>query len=145
MKNPFIPIEERPQNTVDKLLAKIQEKQENCVHDFYLIEPIPLKKSRVKNVYILFEDPAYMMGLSRRRWKWLDVSLLRCIKCNKEKKINITITCPHCLGKLKMGKISPDRKKYFGEEYMAFETRLYSGSNCKFMGVADEWGIKIGG
>jgi len=135
-KRVCIPIEERELNQVDKLKTQIKEIQENCKHDWKLINKPELRKSLVPGVFVGKTEPGGMAP----------EMILICTKCSQRLETSIISRCPYCLSPMREGGLYTvendgtfSRKKYFGREYLYYAIRLHHCTKCDFWTASDEW------
>ncbi len=130
MKKIWVSLGDRKLNKVDKWLIKIKNIRENCSHNFRLLVPIPLKESKIKGVFVVYDaetSPHYFERFTAR-----------CLKCSEEINFTLKRLCPRCLGEIIEGGLL-SREEYLGKKWQRYVPRLYSCSKCKFKGIADEW------
>ena len=138
-KKDCIPIEERKQNEVDELKARIKKIQEDCQHDWRFTKKPELRKSFVPGVFI--GNMTTPSGMSYPT----EISLA-CMKCSKKLVASITAICPLCLGSMDKGGLytvendgKSSREKYFGEYLAYYAIRIYHCNNCGCAVASDEW------
>ena len=117
-----VPVKQGVLNEVDRLTDKIRLIKESCSHDYRFTGPVYLRESLEKGVYILY-DASFPSTLRPKH-------VLKCQKCSEETELNITKTCPHCLGEMK-----EDKRK----GYIYFSTFPYHCVKCGFKGVVNVW------
>lgn len=121
----------RPLNRVDVLLKQIAEIQEKCGHNFKLTGEMIFKKSKVADVYIVYDAQSSGSSLLSESFS------VKCLKCSYQRELEIK-ECPKCLGHVTKGKMEI-REKYFSQRYLFYEARLKQCDQCNFKMVADEW------
>ena len=122
-------------NEVDSLERQMKEIQDNCEHDWKLVEKPELIKSLVPGVFIGRREPGGFAS---------EMTLI-CTKCSKRLKTSIISRCPYCLSPMREGFLQiteggiSSRKRYFGREYLYYVIRLHHCTKCEFRTASDEW------
>jgi hypothetical protein len=67
VRRQIVPISEREENEVDRLLRQNKGIRDSCKHDFRLLEKPNLKKSKVTDVFVVYdaESSFLVKGTSR--------------------------------------------------------------------------------
>ena len=131
-------LEEREQNEVDLLKARISEIQSACAHEFVLARKPRLVKSLVPGVYV--GKVAAREGLPPINRSDIRM-ILRCRKCSAVEEASILNACPLCLNSMVRDRClgAGSREKYFGESYSYYEISLSHCSNCDFVIAFDQF------
>ena len=121
---------------IKKLQAEISKIQNNCSHDFEVVNKLKLQETLVKGVFVGSTAGPVKVGYSETSL------LLKCRNCFVEISTNISRRCPKCLSDMVctaecLG--ADSRLKYFGNDHLYYSIRLNGCSKCDFAVASDEW------
>lgn len=110
--NAVVRLANRQPTEADQLLARIEEIQSTCRHDYRYLTDVELRPSLVGGV--LIGEGLHSLGRT-----------VRCLHCSLEKKVLLHQLCPNCLETMTRMVASEDMLTYFGRRDGSAVARRY--------------------